>query len=242
MPVGIVEPLPDHCPWSELSNMAPPNINWCEENLCSWVVNPANTWSNLAFIFVGILFIAVTKEQKTMRMFGTAAIFVGVSSLLWHASFTFVFQFLDFLAMFAFVALPLILNLRRLGFISINNQLAVFYSYVGGMSALLFLFYWLDIYFQSLILFSIIAAVGMELVLYKRAQETTQYKYLLLAALSLGVGAGFSASDVSGVFCDPKNHFIQGHAIWHILAATSLGFLFLFYRQFNFDEANHEPG
>ncbi len=240
MSVGIVEPLPDHCPWSELNNMAPPNINWCEENLCSWVVNPANTWSNLAFIVVGILFIAITRKQKTMGMFGPATIFVGVSSLLWHASFTFVFQFLDFLAMFAFVALPLILNLRRLELVTTKNQLAVFYSYVGGMSALLLLFYWQDINFQSLILVSIIATVSMELVLYKRGRESIQYKYLLLAVLTLGVGGGFSASDVSGVFCDPENHVIQGHAIWHILAATSLGFLFLFYRQFDFDEVNNE--
>lgn len=220
--------------------MAPPNINWCEENLCSWVVNPANTWSNLAFIFVGILFIAVTKEQKTMRMFGPSAIFVGVSSLLWHASFTFVFQFLDFLAMFAFIALPLVLNLRRLELININNQLAVFYLYVGGMSALLLFFYWLDFPFQSLVLVSIIAVIGMELVLYKRAKEAIQYRYLLLAALSIGVGFGFSAADVSGAFCDPKDHFVQGHAIWHILAAASLGFWFLFYRQFDFDGLKHE--
>jgi hypothetical protein len=35
---------------------------------------------------------------------------------------------------------------------------------------------------------------------------------------------------VTGVFCDPENHVVQGHAIWHVLGATSLVFAALHYR------------
>ena len=38
--------LPPGCPWS---GFTPPNVDWCEEELCAWVVNPADTWSNLAY-------------------------------------------------------------------------------------------------------------------------------------------------------------------------------------------------
>jgi hypothetical protein len=30
--------------------------------------------------------------------------------------------------------------------------------------------------------------------------------------------------------CDPESHVLQGHAIWHVLAASSLLALFGFYR------------
>lgn len=239
MKVGF-DPIPQHCPWSELHHMAPPNVNWCEANLCSWIVNPANTWSNLAYIAIGIVLILITQPKTTMRMFGPITIFVGISSFLWHASFTFVFQFLDFLAMFAFGALPLVLNLRRLDIISAANKFTVFYAYIVGMSLLLLLFYWQDIPYQSLVLISIIGAVIMEIVLYRRGTEDIGYKHLLLAAVSMGVAFGFSIADVTGVFCNPNNHVIQGHAIWHLLSAAALGFWFLFYRQFDFDGVENE--
>jgi len=31
------------------------------------------------------------------------------------------------------------------------------------------------------------------------------------------------------VFCDPSNHWIQGHALWHLLTAASLYAMFRFY-------------
>jgi hypothetical protein len=55
---------------------------------------------------------------------------------------------------------------------------------------------------------------------------------LFLASLAaLTVAAAFSAADVTGVFCDPNDHFVQGHAIWHVLGAISLVFAAFFYRQ-----------
>ena len=47
----------------------------------------------------------------------------------------------------------------------------------------------------------------------------------------LGAAAAASAADVSRVFCDPTNHWLQGHAIWHLLSAASLYVLFVFYRE-----------
>jgi hypothetical protein len=49
-------------------------------------------------------------------------------------------------------------------------------------------------------------------------------------ALALIAAAGaFSLADVTRTFCDPKNHLIQGHAIWHLLSALALFALFRFY-------------
>ena len=32
----------------------PPNVDWCERELCALVTNPANTWSNLAYFAFGV--------------------------------------------------------------------------------------------------------------------------------------------------------------------------------------------
>ena len=38
-----------------------------------------------------------------------------------------------------------------------------------------------------------------------------------------------SALDVTRVWCDPENHWLQGHAAWHLLSAASLVALYRFY-------------
>ena len=46
-----ITPLPPGCPWS---GFAPPDLKHCETNLAAWITTPANTWSNLAYIAVGV--------------------------------------------------------------------------------------------------------------------------------------------------------------------------------------------
>ena len=40
-----------------------------------------------------------------------------------------------------------------------------------------------------------------------------------------------SALDVSRVWCDPGNHWLQGHAAWHVLTAGTLFWLYRFYER-----------
>jgi hypothetical protein len=76
----------------------------------------------------------------------------------------------------------------------------------------------------------ILAIVATEFLQRSRAGLDRRFFFASLAALT--VAAGFSAADVTGAFCDPNDHFVQGHAIWHVLGATSLVFAAFFYRQF----------
>ena len=43
--------------------------------------------------------------------------------------------------------------------------------------------------------------------------------------------------DVKEIVCDAKNHFLQGHAVWHVLNAFCFYFLYRFYRQFQPERA-----
>src|SRR5690606_5345750 len=44
---------PGTCPWDGLrAATGAPNLDWCEAEVCGWAVEPANTWSNLAYFVV----------------------------------------------------------------------------------------------------------------------------------------------------------------------------------------------
>jgi hypothetical protein len=83
-----------------------------------------------------------------------------------------------------------------------------------------------------LVLALILAMVGQELALRGRARrEGRRVDYRPYgAALGLIAAAGVcSALDVTRVFCDPNDHWLQGHALWHLLSAASLLALYHFY-------------
>src|SRR5262245_29292604 len=109
--------MQDGCPWSELSHAAPPNVKWCEEQLCAWVTEPANTWSNLPYVAAGawLLWRARRSGERLDVIFGRVLIVVGVLSGVYHSSYTFFLQIFDFAAMYLFMMLLVSFNLVRLG-------------------------------------------------------------------------------------------------------------------------------
>ena len=104
--VHEVVPVEPGCPWE---SWARPNIKWCEDNLCAWVTTPANTWSNVAYVVVGVAMLwesyrcgqhkSKRPRERTVSHLGLASIVVGVTSFLFHMSYTAVFQFADFFGM-----------------------------------------------------------------------------------------------------------------------------------------------
>src|SRR5687767_6351837 len=110
------------CPWYEVSEIRLPNVKWCEANLCSWIVNPADTWSNLGYIAFGIwLWVQSCKSKAQAQAthvrekwwLGVGMVVVGVCSFIHHAAYTFVFQILDFIGMYWFLFFVFFANLVR---------------------------------------------------------------------------------------------------------------------------------
>lgn len=232
MPALLAPPLPEGCPWS---GFTPPNVDWCERELCAIVTNPANTWSNLAYIAFGVAMVALARRADRsaaaeLRLFGPASIAVGVFSLVYHASYTFFLQIFDFVGMFAFCFVPITLNAIRLGQIAPPRRWAFYAAGVLGMTALVPLGFFAGFPIQALIFVLIVAIVAQEWALRRRGAGARSYRWYLVALALISAGASFSALDVTRVFCDPANHWLQGHAIWHVLSAASLLALFLFYR------------
>lgn len=235
-----ITPVEPGCPWAD---WARPNVKWCEDNLCAWITAPANTYSNLLYIVLGFKMIAEARRQQsaTLMMFGPASILTGVSSLIFHASYTYVGQVFDFFGMFCFEHLAIVVNMRRLGWIDKSSQSAVYWSLVLASTSLVPVLGSMDIPYQLLVLLIILLICASEIYLRflsgrKGAHCVAKYEMYLLSLALLLAGATCSALDAARIWCDPKNHIINGHSMWHLLTAASLYFFFQFYKQFAWDE------
>jgi hypothetical protein len=221
-------PLPPGCPWS---GWTPPNVDWCEEELCAFVTNPANTWSNLLYVALGLLMWreARRRRSRALSLFGPTSVAVGVFSLAFHASYTWFLQFFDYVGMFLFCFTVLTLNARRLGWIGAGRQTVFHLGGVALFSAAVPPLFEAGIPIQGLILLLILAMVGQELALRRRDGVRPAHRHWWTALALVAAAAVCSGLDLTRIWCDPADHWLQGHAAWHLLTAASLYALFRFY-------------
>lgn len=226
-------PLQPGCPWSALSLLAPPNVDWCEAPLCSWVVEPANTWSNIAYLLVALLLWRRSqgKTGRGLGLFAPAMLLTGLFSLVYHASYNFFTQFFDFVGMFLWLGLLLAINRARLGAAGGGAIARDLGFVVAGGSVLVVLFYLLGIPIQLIVLGLIFVLLGQEIACSRRPDRPDDYRWYAVMLVLLASASVFSALDVTRVFCDPDNHFLQGHATWHLLSALSMAAGYMFYEQ-----------
>ena len=94
------------CPWHEAAErLGAPNIKWCESTACAWVSEPANTWSNLAYLLVALVvgWQCRRSTHPELRWMAPALFLMGLLSGIYHASNLYLTQVLDFLGMFLFI-------------------------------------------------------------------------------------------------------------------------------------------
>mmetsp|Transcript_16300 Transcript_16300/g.30489 ORF Transcript_16300/g.30489 Transcript_16300/m.30489 type:complete len:262 (+) Transcript_16300:71-856(+) len=233
-------PLEPGCPWYSWSR---PNVKWCEENLCAWITAPANTWSNVAYILFGLIMMRQAKKMKspTLHLFGPASIITGVSSFAFHASYTYVFQIFDYFGMFCFVYLAIVVNFRRSNVIARSQQKVVFWSLVVVSTVLVPILGYFDLPYQLLVLGLVFFTLGQEIHIWRMSRKkgshvVAAYGWNALGLLFLLAGVTCSALDATRVWCDPKNHLYNGHALWHLLTSIGLFCFFQFYKQFAWDK------
>lgn len=224
------------CPWD---GFTPSNYDFCEANVCGWVVEPANTWSCWAYVLWGLFvfgYIARERSARNLWPLGASAILVGLLSGLYHASRIFQTEFLDLFSMYTLSLYALVVNLYRLFGISVHRLAGL---YVGVLAACLVLLQLIKPIGVVLFAAQVVVLLGFEYRLYRRqrgASPTGRTNYRAMAWLigffvaSLVVWLG----DFTGLACIPESHWLQGHAAWHVLNSFCFYFLFRFYRQFDF--------
>ena len=229
-----IEHLQPGCPWYDLSEILLPNVKWCEANLCSWIINPANTWSNLGYIFVGLYFLFLyQKKSREQYWLGMGVVVVGVTSFIHHAAYNFFTQLLDFIGMYYYLLFVFLANFVRLGNLGADKLIKIWASSVTFLTILTVIFYFLEIPIQVFV-----PVVGLAIFFQERKIFNSTHAQVKLNAspdlnnfyTALGLlvlAATCSALDAKRIWCDPNNHWIQGHAAWHVISSVGLYFLTL---------------
>jgi len=220
----------------------------------------SNTWSNLAYILVGLYCIALglydrCRTPKAQRnyvldtpgmsfLIGAACCCLGIGSGLFHASLTRWGQQLDVGSMYAPLLACIAINLGRYLpralRLSKDVSLPVWSVLVASVvliAALLYHYKWsmsssqvLPLHILTVIAFAIADSIPLPRGLHR---NRLQKRWLLIAFVSLALAITFRQLDVAGRFGTPDT-FLQGHALWHLLTAVSLGAMYLYYRSESF--------
>jgi hypothetical protein len=223
------------CPWYDITEKTgAPNIKWCEETLCQWISEPANTWSNLGYMILALVMMYIAHKNKfnpVIKQYGPITFFTGAMSFFYHQSNFYPSQILDFVGMFLFVGWAIGANLIRLGKLK-PKQLIWFNLSLGSVYLVIMHgMYVAELKFQVIVLFSAFVIVGTEFMARKIAP--VKYGWFAVSIVLLIIAFGFSISDGSRFWCNPTHHgwFSQGHAMWHWIAAAGMFTIFKHYTQ-----------
>ncbi|MBC7458114.1 MAG: hypothetical protein H7235_07540 [Bdellovibrionaceae bacterium] len=210
-----------NCPWMHYPRG---NFPLCEEALCEWIRQPANTYSNIGFFLVAfyLIYLYIKKQSVNGLGFGICAIFIGAASFMAHSSGTKFFGFFDFAAIFSAFSLYAAKDMIYTNTVKTKNVFLVFAFFFGPAVLLLYTF----TSFREVIFVTFV--IGL-LVWESKILKAQDQPFLVNSNKKmLGVfliGAVSLALDASKVICDPHNHFFQMHSLWHICCATSIFFL-----------------
>lgn len=227
-------------------------FEFCESNrLCEAIVQPANTWSNLGFLFVGLscLFIGIndlkvrTPDVSNLMVrypifsiiIGISCIYLFIGSFLYHASLTLAFQKFDITGMYAVVLsfigymvfrlFPTRYAKRKGKFKSCHHLFAV-------IAVLLNVVFFAGLWKVNInFLFPVICLIGIAInIVYNRINKV-HYQLLYKRIFQLSIFVIIVSFicwilDRQDIWCSPDS-FFQGHAVWHILCSVSIFLMYI---------------
>jgi Ceramidase len=208
---------------------------FCEfPRIGSLVLQPANSWSSYGYAFAGFLMIVLSQSgnwksrfrSEAATAFGLTAIFVGLGSVLLHATLTLWGQFFDVMGMYLTGGFMLVSALSR--WRGLPPRLAII-LYLALVSALVLVLYQIPDVRRWLFAVVLVAAIVIELGFARPRRAKVRVSYYFAGIATKAVAFTIWNLDQHGTLCSPDS-LLQGHAAWHLLGATSLWLTFLYYR------------
>jgi hypothetical protein len=213
------------CPWDAWD---PGTVAFCEERRCAWVAEPANTWSSLGYVLVGgwLLVEAVRRRDPRLVALAVAEILIGLGSVAFHGTGTFVGEVFDQAGMFMLSALLLAFAAARAYAWQAQTTALVYAGLVTASTAALLVVRPIGI---PLFAAQLVAGLGWELAHYRRSERPADFVDLQRGLGIFAVSFVIWVGDISRVVCVPTNHVFTGHSAWHLLNAWCIERLFRFY-------------
>ena len=207
-------------PWKEFT---PALFETCEPTLDGWIAHPAEATSALAYLVVAVLLwrqFGYRDRTLFVRYLPLALGIIGVTSILFHVSYTELFQVIDV------AAIPLFMGYICAATIVHRRQLDV--------STILRLFWFITVI--SVLLITTNLAVGFAIVItqgcailwfwwtnpFTRENTDARRAILLLVFGAILLGLDHAAI---GCVSGSNAHLVQPHSVWHLLSAAS-GYFF----------------
>jgi hypothetical protein len=208
---------------------------FCEAARDGWVLQPANTFSNLGFVAAGVL-IARRAPGALPRLPGVATayacivVLLGPASAAMHATQSALGGLLDMTSMYLVAAFAAAYAATRwwrrepVFFWQVFLLLVAACELVGAWDREVPVVLYAGNAAFGVVL---VAAVVLETRLWRRGPERADLRYGVAALASMLVAFAIWNASQHGL-CDPDS-LLQGHAAWHLLCAVAAYFLFRLY-------------
>lgn len=209
---------------------------FCEAPLESIPKQLFDSFSSLAFVFLGIWALLPTRqpilgtpERRLKPLFGIVFVFIGASSFFYHATLSFLGQFLDIFSMYAFGILIALGALYRAGKVSGRLSILIFVA-----SSIVFGILQYEFPDARRVLFAglLLPGIVLELTPFITASSprSPKVRFIYIGVGTLVIAYVIWLLDQNSQFCDPYSP-LQGHAVWHVLTAVTAFLIVAHYRQ-----------
>lgn len=218
---------------------------FCELPSGKLIKEPINTWSNFGFILVGLMIAwhmmcgsfnannnFFTRKPFISILFSSLVVCLGPCSMAKHASNTQIGGELDMVSMNLLCAFLIAYGTQRFFYMGIVYFISVFVLGAIVCEWISQLQHYIPIVkspnnliFAVFVILSIIMEVLIILLQQSNIQKRWGVWCLATFAISFLI---WNLSITGAPLCNPQSWF-QGHALWHILDAVALFFLFRFY-------------
>lgn len=206
-----------------------PDGCFCEaENTASPIRQMANTLSSLGYVFSGVWMMRRSSNKLPFLhsvTLGISTIITGVGSAFYHASLTFIGQFFDILGMFMIAGFMLVYALERIWTLRLKTTIGLYLLLNLSLS-------WLQFAIPDTrrYVFALLLVMALIFEAYYRRQNAPN---ITVNKLHLGVSLLTLAYiiwilDNTRILC-AETSLLQGHALWHLLGAVAVWFLYEYY-------------
>ena len=223
--------IPEHCPWHQGQiHYGTPNVDWCEPTVCAWINEPANTWSNLPFLLIG-LWLWKRMTKPLVRSFGMVVFIMGFLSAVYHATNNLLTQYFDFFGMALMTSFILAFILRRILKVPQKSFDVYFWFFMSCNLTILIFLGLLKLPVQLMLLLNTIPILLAELYCFLILKRTKKFYWFALSFTTLVIAQVFAQIDLKRIYCEPSNMIVHGHVAWHCLCAVAMGFAGIYMKE-----------
>lgn len=228
-----------------VKNGVPTDNCYCEKLRSGPVKQPANTWSDLAFVIVGLaLLVVVARDKKQGEvsnamlgggwipiLYGCVVIFMGPGSMYFHASMVDWAGFMDSTSMFLLLTFIIGYDLYQFTRTDLFKWLSWLIAVAIMVFALILVILLSEYAVFVFIAFAVLTGL-FDLILHIASdlkRSWAWYAAFVIVFLLMAVPI-WILSGTDKPWCVPDQVVFQGHAWWHILSAVAMICLFYYFR------------